>query len=270
MLEETKKGVPGMLQWSADRANFGCCPKVVLPLLRGSQQSHLLDKLEMMPLRQTPIPMTCRDPWFLDEIALLKLVRVFYTNLGINMLWMEAQYAICFPHKLAIMNHQEPEQVKNGCAYMKKLADAIGTAEALVKANPKDREDLKNILETCYYLDERFAREVIIEGNNEKWDPDSQNLKDSAQEMSGGSPTTVDACERAFAHLAGIAKQQQNNKRMAEATKWYYLSTSPYAAAGGMPQIAPSLEDYRAAAPIMGDLYKEVNKALSNPKVKLS
>ena len=120
MLEETKKGVPGMLQWSADRANFGCCPKVVLPLLRGSQQSHLLDKLETMPLRKTPIPMTCTDQWFLDEIALLKLVRVFYTNLGINMLWMEAQYAICFPHKLAVMNHQEPEQVKNGCAYMKK------------------------------------------------------------------------------------------------------------------------------------------------------
>ena len=52
------------------------------------------------------------------------------------------------------------------------------------------------------------------------------------------------------------------NTTMADSTKWFYLTTSPYGAQGGMPGIETSEDDYTRCTEIFAELSREVQADL--------
>ena len=146
---------------------------------------------------------------------------------------------------------------------MKKLIGAIQKAETMVTNHPENHKALANLLDHAYYLGEQFPREIMAECIQEQCRPDSQALKNTCFAIYNGSPTTADANERTFGWVADKARAARNSV-MADKTKWFYLSTSPYAAQGGMPGIETTEADYSTCAHIYPELVKELNNDLKH------
>ena len=167
MTSRVSEGVTGMLEWCAERAAYDGFTRTVLPLLRSITEPYVTKRLGLTPTASgegaAPVPMSCQEPWFIEECELLRLNRSFKTCLASNIIWLDAMYYVNLPGRVAVVNHPNADVVKAGFFWLKQLANAIVKAEQLVTSDPIKYGDLKKILETAYYLDEQLPREILVD-----------------------------------------------------------------------------------------------------------
>lgn len=110
--------------------------------------------------------------------------------------------------------------------------------EAVEKANAV------NYLDKCVsdlgWTSETLALEMMSMILNWEDGDNCMEMRQLLMRIYAGSSTTKECLESVFAWLTDISSRQSKNKRFSCFSTWFYSSSCPYSAEGGMPQVRPA------------------------------
>ena len=230
-------------------------------------------------MRMSPpcIPPVPPDAAVLDEdFILIGKVFRFGVHLAGNFAWSEMLHRLTLPLAANALLAGNEQHRKRGMSRLKKMVEAIFTAENLAE----ERLDLSSCLKDLAFQEESFSREIMINLKRSGYkfgQPGTTQVTKAMTKFSGGSSSTKEILEATFGHLAHIVAKNSTNKSMAMSNLWFYLTTSSFVRASGMLQNIPSQSDWVAWLPRYGfqsglpsdNMFANYNRAFQGSKTKI-
>ena len=237
-LKAASKGWHTQAAFAAKRAQ-GQYVRTMHDLLATVQtdSSGLHDALRMTRASRRAAPQDT-PAWAQKELELLRTCNKFACCLASNVWWSNAHYTMAMPDLL--VNCRDPAELTSAMTHAKALVSVIVDAE---------RHSCTDAAWTSLMVDlgwnkQQLARESMALLIQSGYDASNHNLKKLAKRLFMGSASTKDTLESTFAFLHRKATAHSTNFKMADPCKWLYAVVSPYAEAGGCPQLMPERTDF--------------------------
>ena len=237
-LKAASKGWHTQAAFAAKRAQ-GQYVRTMHDLLATVQtdSSGLHDALRMTRASRRAAPQDT-PAWAQKELELLRTCNKFACCLASNVWWSNAHYTMAMPDLL--VNCRDPAELTSAMTHAKALVSVIVDAE---------RHSCTDAAWTSLMVDlgwnkQQLARESMALLIQSGYDASNHNLKKLAKRLFMGSASTKDTLESTIAFLHRKATTHSTNFKMADPCKWLYAVVSPYAEAGGCPQLMPERTDF--------------------------
>ena len=260
-LEVLAKGYQEQAMWMADRV-LGSWVQTVAKILLALNESKLHDALEMTRSLREQLPPEAFPEWALEETKILEIASNFSTKLAEHWLWANIHYWYEFPHAIGCLLNPNQEVVEMAFDHLKRLATAVNEAE-----KEKYQNDLMTqLLRDLGWNRQQLAREamaLVLQDNRDE-------LRRLAKRMCYGTPSTKEVMENCFAYLHRRAQVNSSSNKFNDWTKFCYNLMSPYAKAGGSPQILPSQTDFSTLHSPQGMMARQhAHKMMFSPQLSL-
>ncbi|CAE7628136.1 rplM [Symbiodinium sp. CCMP2592] len=203
----------------------------------GGQKLH--DALQVTKPSRRPRPEEM-PAWALKELELLSTCSSFASSLASNVFWSNAHFWMSMPALLSTVLSKDSARRAEAMHHAKLLVTAVVEAE---------RHDCSDVAWSAMLADlgwhrQQFARETMALFLQSGFNCRDTSLRKLAKRLYLGSFTTKDLLESCFAFLHRKAATHSTNFKMSDSCKWLYAIVSPYAEAGGCPQVLPEKSDF--------------------------
>lgn len=248
-LTAQQQGLEEIRRWQAKRC-LGASFDTVAKILAVTLSPNLCKAMRISPRCCPPVPVETTQ--LEEDFMLINKAFRFGIHLAGNYGWSEMLHRLTLPLGASALLSTEFKDRKRCMSRLKKLVEAIITAENLVMAEEGPGE-LGTCLRDLAFHDESFAREIMIYLKRANYSLDSEHTAEAIQAMSkftNGSSSTKEVLESSFGHLAHIVSKHSTNKSIAYSSVWMYLTASASLKSSGMAQHMPSESDW---AHILGE-----------------
>ena len=239
-LTAQQQGLATLREWNAQRCLGSSC-NVTHDIIRTAVSASLYKAMRLSPASIPALPI---DTTVLDEdFTLVNKAFAFGVHLAGNYAWSELLHMHTLPLAGMVLLAQNEGERRKGMSHMKRMIEAIVTAEDLAR----DRIDIASCLQDLAFQDEPFAREIMIylkRGNYRFSDPNTAEAIKALEKFVSGSSSTKEILESTFGYLAHCVAKNSTNKNMGCHNMWMYLASSAFVASSGMQQHLPSSADW--------------------------
>ena len=237
-LEAAAEGWHVQASFAASRS-LGQYVDTVHDILEKLGQKKLHDVLQMTKPSRRARPEEMPE-WALQEQELLSTCSKFAASLASNVFWSNAHFWMSMPALLSTVLSKDSARRAEAKQHAKLLVTTV------LKAERHECSDgaWSALLADLGWHKQQFARETMALFLQADFDSKNTCLRKLAKRMYMGSSTTKDLLESTFAFLHRKASTHSTNYKMADSCKWLYSIVSPYAEAGGCPQVLPEQSDF--------------------------
>lgn len=162
--------------------------------------------------------------------------------------WSQIHHSLCLPHAFASVFVTTEAEQSQASKFLKQIAKTLKAVHVAKDRFPKN-ESLKQYVFDLGTFAWVLTREMLVEGEQQKWDVTSSELRELAWAVFASGAETKSTCENSFSWLADTSERQSKSDKMSDYTKYLYLETCPYAKDGGTHTVQPLPSDIKTWTP---------------------
>ena len=209
-------------------------------LLQSPSMAARLD-LKPMPFSLDQQPLSKEDPAVQEDLSLVRQLYGFVVDLCANRAWSQAFHIYLFPYCAAALLSNEPGaegKVRGLATSLLQLEEKVQDLPRAAKQHP-----LQELYQDIGTSSWQIVRELLCTGQQAQWNPVKPELRALLLSLFGGTASTREPLESAFAWLKDSLRSKAT--KVSVWTRWFYLLTNPYVREGGVDQIFPSAGDFQ-------------------------
>ncbi|CAE7667476.1 unnamed protein product, partial [Symbiodinium sp. KB8] len=169
--------------------------------------------------------------WLEEEMTLGQQAWDLATECVAGHVLAQLPHRYCLPEAFAIFLLRDARERKTEVARLKAVVLAVYAAEAYIRTARSDdatAAGLTQLFDHLGWAHQQTAREMMALMLQCSFDADNPQCTQLAGKLYRGPSSTKNCLEDAFAHLHRLVSLSVTNKKMADWTKWFYATTTPY------------------------------------------